>query len=147
MVADIDRLREWIVANGPPCDQWDYIHVNLQTICANLNISPPYGNWGLLEQEIRQYVPNVPCSSLPPPTIALYRFPANLIAREEFILSVFINQGSITWDYKLIFSGGITAESVPFTVNSGTGLQEVKIPLVFDSSGDKIVCIALVKVV
>lgn len=60
-MGDIDIMIQRYKEIIPSCDQWDYIHKTLQDVAKSVNVSPPYGNWGLLEKSLRPAFPNIPC--------------------------------------------------------------------------------------
>jgi hypothetical protein len=74
--------------------------------------------------------------------------PANIVAGQVVPpITLIINQGSNTENYKLVFSGDFVAESAPFTVNAGTGQQQaIYGSMVFATGGAKTVIASLVKV-
>ena len=74
-------------------------------------------------------------------------FPANAIAGQTYQGTITVNQGSLTENYKLVFSGDLAGESMPFTINTGTGQQQITISnMVFPTGGPKTVTAALVKI-
>jgi hypothetical protein len=96
-----------------------------------------------------------PLVSSPPPPI--YReaalvscpaLPANIVAGQVVPpITLIINQGSMTENYKLVFSGDFIAESAPFVVTAGTAQQQaIYSSMVFATGGAKTVTVALVKI-
>jgi hypothetical protein len=93
-------------------------------------------------------------SSLPPP---IYReaglascaqIPPNIVVGQFYPVTIIINQGSKTENYKLVFSGGYVAESVPFSITAGTGqIESTYNNLIFGTGGPKNVTISLVKII
>jgi len=74
-------------------------------------------------------------------------FPVNVIAGQTYQVTITVNQGSLTENYKLVFSGDLAGESIPFTVNAGTGQQQFTYgTLTFVTGGSKTVTAALVKI-
>lgn len=75
------------------------------------------------------------------------QLPQNIIADQAYQVTITVKQGSMTENYKLVFSGDYVAESAPFIVNAGTGQQPFTYGnLTFFTGGPKIVTVALVKI-
>ena len=74
------------------------------------------------------------------------QWPVNAIAGQMVQVSIIITQGSVSENYKLVFSGDFIGASNPFTVNAGTGQQSFSIPLTLATAGTKNVTASLVKV-
>ncbi len=78
--------------------------------------------------------------------LASCEWPSNVIAGQSIQLPITINQGSMTENYKLVFSGDFAGELSPFTVNAGTGQQQFTVGnLIFTTGGAKNVTASLVK--
>jgi len=79
--------------------------------------------------------------------LASCQWPANVIAGQAYPVLITVNQGSMTENYKIVFSGDYVGESPPFIVNTGTGQQQFTIGnLIFTTAGQKNITANLVKV-
>lgn len=79
--------------------------------------------------------------------LASCQWPTNIIVGQPSQVVITVNQGSLTENYKLLFSGDLTGESSPFTANAGTDQQQLTVDnITFPTEGSKSVVATLVKV-
>ena len=79
--------------------------------------------------------------------LASCQWPLEAIAGQAANVTITVNQGSLTGNYKLVFSGDFTGESTPFIVDAGAKQQQFTIGnLIFTTGGTKNVSATLIKV-